>query len=483
MTAIAALAWTGCSDEPDEGGGRVQVDPGGTHGAEITLTIKGRGRVTTNVPGLDCPSDCFTKHVFANAQADGAAGAIALKATPTSGSRFVGWSFSTDPIGSRGRGPASCNPVLRPGSEPAVNKWAREIELPYGETTGTPPAGQEGACSAFTKVPVVYNVTATFETPDRDAGVGDDGGLPEIIYEPPTPGASSREVGITQGGYLYWRFVSGAGGMGGIAFGSTPNGVAHQTPTIVLDPTLMPMTIQRFEVDRYGVVFQASTGTVGAIRPGETTVAAMGGGLPGLCNALAIDASYDVYCRTSSTIVRWLASSSYASPNVLYTGLPNGTDLVVEPAFDSLYFSSINAILSLPITGADGSVASPTEIASGRSGPRHLEANGSHFFWVESDAQVHASSSMSAPLTVHPTGIAPPGGVQYLAADMNSPSHFWAASQTDIFHVHYLGEFGPGATRPFRRLSNVISGMTADSLYVYTAHNDGTIRRASRAGF
>jgi len=488
ITPVLALTWMGCSgDEPDGAGGPVYVDPGGTHGAEITLTIKGRGRVTTNVPGLDCPSDCFAKHVFASATADGAASKISLKATPTPGSRFAGWSFSTEPIGSRGRGPTHCNPVLRRGTDPGVDRTALEIELPYGETTGTSPAGQEGACSAFTTVPVVYVITATFDTdppvPDAGRDGGGDGGLPDILYDRPMPGAASRDVGITQNGHLYWHFIAGVGGASGIAFGSNPRGLAPQTPEIVLDPMLVPTAILLFEVDPYGAVYQTETGTVGVVRFGQTTTTTMGGGSPGTCSALAVDSSYNVYCRTSSAIVQWLYSSGYAAPNVLYTGVPSGNDLVVESAFGSMYFSSSNAILSLPVSGADGSVAAPTTVMSGRFGPTNLEANSARFFWIESGGDVFASASKNAPTTATPTSVPPSASLRHLAQDVNDTSYFWAASSTAIYHAYYFGGTGPGATEPFRTGMNGIGGMTADGLYVYTAHADGTIRRASRAGF
>ena len=487
ITPALALAWTGCSDDgPDGAGGPVYVDPGGTHGAEITVTIKGRGRVTTNIPGLDCPSDCFAKHVFASASAGGASGTISLTATPTPGSRFAGWSFSTEPIGSRGRGPAHCNPVLRPGTDPGVDTTALEIELPYGETTGTSPAGHETSCSAFTKVPVVYNVTATFDTdpPIRDAGLDSGGGgLPEVLYERPMQGAASRDVGITQGGYLYWQFVVGAGGTSGIAFGSNPHGPAPQAPVIVLDPTLVPTTILLFEVDPYGAVYQTNTGTIGVIPYGQTSPLTMGGDSPGTCSALAIDSSYNVYCRTASTIVQWLSSSGYATPNVLYTGIPSGNDLLVESAGGAMYFSSSDAILALPIPGADGSVGTPTTVVSGRFSPTNLEANSARFFWIESGGEVFASSSKIAPTTATSTSVPFSPSLRHLARDMNSTSYFWAASSTAIYHAYYAGGTGPGATEPLRTGMSGIGGMTADGSYVYTAHADGTIRRSSRAGF
>ncbi|HVJ91868.1 MAG TPA: hypothetical protein VM580_18840, partial [Labilithrix sp.] len=150
LIPVVSLAWIGCSDDEPAGSGR--VDPGGTFGAEVTVTVIGPGRVKGSLPGVDCPTRCFAKYIFESARADGATSTIGLKATASRGAKFKGWTFSSEPIGTQGRGPDKCNPVLRAGTDPGVDKSAAEIELPYGETTGTPPAGQEGPCGGYTKV-------------------------------------------------------------------------------------------------------------------------------------------------------------------------------------------------------------------------------------------------------------------------------------------------------------------------------------------
>ena len=479
LTPVLALGWAGCAgDDEDSLGGPIYVDPGGTYGAEVTVSIVGRGRVTTSVPGLDCPGNCFAKHIFASATADGAAGALSLKATPTPGLKFKGWSFSTEPVGTRGRGPASCNPILRPAVDPGVDANALEIELPYGETAGVVPAGQEGACVDFAKVPVVYNVTATFETdPPTEIDAGPDGSTGgEIVYSAPAVGAVGRDVGITQGGYLYWHFTSGS--QSGVAYGSTPRGIAPQTAQTIVPPG-SPISV--FEVDAYGVAYQTASGAINVIPYGTTSPAAMGG-TPPTCSALAVDTSYNVYCRTTSTIVQWL-SPSYTTGTVLYTGVPSGTDLHVESASGSLYFSGSSSILSLPILGADGSPAVPTTIVSGAAGATNLEANSSRFFWLQSGGYVYASSSKTAGTSSSDTEVPPSTLFRHLAEDKNTSSFFWVASSTAVYHAYYFGGTGPGETEPFRTGLSGVAGMTADSSYVYTSHSDGSIRRMSLSGF
>jgi len=478
LAPIIALAWTGCADDEGATGyGPIYVDPGGTFGAEFSINVVGRGRVQTSGPEIDCPSACFAKYIFKSSTADGAAGALSLKATPTAGSRFAGWSFSTDPVGTRGRGSANCNPVLRPGADPQVDRNALEIELPYGETAGTPPAGKESACQGQTTVPLIYNVTATFVTdPPVELDAGSDAGSLEVAYTAPAVGAIGREVGLTANGYLYWHYQTG--GLSGIAYDSNPStGGAPQTASVIVPVSSTSFTL--FEVDPYGVVYQATSGAISVIRYGLTSPTTMGGSPP-TCNALAVDSSYNVYCRTASTIVQW-TYPSYTTGNILYSGLPSGTDLHAESSGGSLYYSSTSssALLSLPITGADGSVASPTTVVSGSFGAVNLEANSSRFFWIDPSGSVRASSSKFAPASPYDTQVPPSTSFRHLAQDPNSTAHFWVASSSAIYHAYYFGDTGPGVTEPLRTGLSGIAGMTADSSYVYISQTDGTIRRVS----
>jgi len=464
---IVVLAWTGCSDDPPTAAGGGTVDPGGTHGAEIQITIKGRGRVTSDIPGIDCPSSCFAKFVFPSASADGAAGGVTLKASPTPGLKFLGWSFDTEVVGSRGRGPAACNPVKRAATQPSVNVNDAEITLPFGEVDGTPPEGQEAACAGYTKVPVLYRVTASFETEPAQIDAGVDAGTTDaVVYEPPQVGADARQIGMAQD-RLYWLYM--ANGFSGIAYGANPSSPSvPQTPVTVLSPA-SGQTVSIFEVDHAGVVYQTASG-VFFVRTGTTTPVPMGSN-PGTCRALAADTASNVYCRTDSEIVVW-PSPSYAKYEVLFTNVPSGNDLAVDATAGTVHFSTVNAINELSLADADGSEASPTVIVSDRSNPSGLES-GAYLWWVElgrlyaSEKAPASTARQTGPINVTATSIAP---------DTES-TYFWAANTTTIYRAHYLGG---ASTQTFKTGLSGVTGVAADSTYVYWTQNDGRVRRAPK---
>jgi hypothetical protein len=465
-TPVAVLAWAGCSDDPAAGGGAV-VDPGGTHGAEIAITVRGRGRVTADVPGLDCPSDCFAKYVFSSASADGATGGVRLKASATPGFRFLGWSFDTESIGSRGRGPSYCNPIKRAATQPTVNASDPEITLPFGEVDGTPPEGQQTACSAYTKVPVLYRVTASFETdapPVDDAGVdgGDGGTTGEVVYEPLQVGATAHQIGVTQN-RLYWAYRWG--GYSGIAYGATPSSLTlPQTPIIVLSPSAL-QTVSLFEVDQMGVVYQTGSG-VFYVRSGSTSPVAMVN-VPGTCSAVAADTQHNVYCRTGDTIVKW-SYPSYSTPETLFTGLAGGTDLVIDGT--TAYFTTSSAVYSIALGDADGGVGSPTSIVSGRFNPSGLEAAGL-LWWLESGNLYRASKTPGTIALQTNLGSA---NTTSLALDPLS-SDCWAAGPTTIYRA-----YSTGTAMTFRMGLSGVNGVAADSQYVYWTQSDGRVRRGPK---
>jgi hypothetical protein len=483
FTALAptlALAWSGCSDDK-QGPAVVVVDPGGTHGAEISVTVIGPGRVTADLPGLDCPSRCFAAYVFTSADADGAAGAVTLRAITRPGVRFAGWAFDPAPLGSRGRGPTACNPVLREASLPAVDMSAEEISLPYGESEGTPPPGQEGACGAYTAVPLAYSVTATFEEiPVPDAGPDADAGPGEILFESPVSGAVGQELGII-GNRLYWRFTSG--GTAGIATASSSGGAAS-----VVVPATQP--IPKFEVDSH-VVYQVNDGTLRFILGGGTAPQTLTGA-PLTCDSVESDPSA-IYCLSDNGIESTLRSwtTSAVGPTTLFTGLPRAKDRF---AVDTTYFYFVSdpggagsaKIVRVPRVAGDGGVAEPEDLVFNQTNPIRLEDNGSRLFWINYDApsiagELRSSSSFGGAASI---AVSLRDGLRFLALDPSSTQTIWAAT------VPTTGEAGEilrasatGAFTPEPVVSGVggsVGGLAVDAAFVYWTQSDGTVRRVPK---
>ncbi len=257
MSTMAMMsAWPACESEAPGPPG--EIDPGPTFGAEIVLSIVGRGSVTSNPTGIDCPSSCFARVVLADPSVDGGDAGIALSPNETIGAHFVGWTFAEVDLGVRARGPSQCSPMTRKSTTPSVDT-SRVLTVPFGETTGTPPRGREEECAAFTTVPVAYAVTATFEDdfvpplPDADLP---DGGLVQLFDSPGT--GPAKEIGLA-GGYVYWRYEQN--GLSGIA-SAFPG--SNQVDVLVSPFDV----ITRFHVDTH-VVFQHADGTLQAIESGN----------------------------------------------------------------------------------------------------------------------------------------------------------------------------------------------------------------------
>jgi hypothetical protein len=483
-TPSAAIAWSGCSSSTSDnngGTGRVNVDPGGTFGADIGVTVLGRGRVTSNVPGLECPRSCYAGLAFADRNQDGAAGGVALKAVATPGARFTGWKFETVSLGARGRGPELCNPVKRDSvSPPLVDLGAAEITLPYGEASGTLPAGQEAVCAGYATVPVAYRVTATFVDDIVDAGFDGDGdaGGGEIFLESPVPNAVGHAIGIA-GGRLYWLYD--VGGVSSIATASTSVGSVAQT----VSGTSGFYTA--FEIGTH-VVWENS-GTIGVIQGGSTiaTTFSSGGN-----NCVAMESEFaNVFCRTAGpngNLISW--STAGTAMTTLHSGLPTGAEFTVDSSGFSLVDATNGAgattIKNIPRTGTpDAGVPTFSDAVTGLTNPTLLESNSSRLFWIAEDLSGTAQSASrfggSAFSSTPPTN-----GLRALSTDPSSSSSFFVAISPSAApggaSIVKLSAFSTTAVMVRQNLTGV-GGVTADSSYVYWTQNDGRVYRAARTGF
>lgn len=140
-----------------------------TRGAEVTIVIRGRGRVVSSSEetAIRCPDTCFAR-IVPNVGNDAAPASITLRATADQGYRFARWETDGARVAGRTNGPAECNPVRRFGETPQLGA-APEITLPFGDVEGYPPPGFSEKCADYSRVPLAYVLTAVFE-PTLGAG-------------------------------------------------------------------------------------------------------------------------------------------------------------------------------------------------------------------------------------------------------------------------------------------------------------------------
>lgn len=473
LAPVVVLAAAGCSDDPATAG-MVSVDPGGTLGAEVSLVVTGRGRVySTTGTSIDCPTRCYGRLVVDDPSASGAPTSVSLKAVPTPGARFLGWEFDGAELGTRGKGPDSCNPVKRAGATPSVNPSSPEITLPFAEVQGTPPAN--AGCAPSYAVPIAYRVIAKFDDGativDAGSDAGGDGGVGGDVFAPtPTAGAVAKDIGITSS-YVYWRWD--AAGTSGVSMSST----SSSFPSVV-QQSAAPIT--QFEVDTYGAVWQRSDNTLYVVQSGSTSPITLNGAPT--CVAVAMDSS-GAYCRTAGPNGQiWSWTLGGAGPTLQFSFVPAGTDLVADTSY--FFFSSdpgtINGAsivyASRPGPGDGGTF---NTVASGRTGPSKLQANTSRLMWLEtSGGLVTATANSSRFSSSTYSSIGPSAGLSFITPDTSS-TYVWAASTSSIVRGYYTGS--PQQT--FRTGLVGIGGIAVDSSYVYWTQSDGRVYRASKIGF
>ena len=470
-------SWAGCA--APEPAASADVDPGPTFGAEIALSIVGRGRVTSTPAGIDCPSTCFSRVVLADPSVDGGEGGVALVATETLGAHFVSWTVEELDLGVRARGPSQCSPMTRKSATPSFDA-TRLITVPFGETTGTPPRGREDECAAFTKVPVAYALTAVFEDdhvePGRDAGRPDPG-LPPLFDS--VGNGAARDIGISSG-YVYWRYDHN--GVSGVA-----GGLVGATQAFALTAAFDTITV--FDVDVH-VAFQHSNGALEAIQGGTENVVTLGNAPT--CVALASDAT-TVYCRAndfgSSTIYAWPISGS-ATPTVVSV-LPPGRALAVDT--QSFYFSDDqgglpdqSSLASAPRNG-DGGMAFTTTLVGNQTSPRNLLVTSSYLFWLDDrggGVLSARSASKGGAASAQPslTGTS----VRFIAADPFGGSYFVGVIGVgNVTSAIYRAFAGSPSNMPIRDGILGLGGIASDGSYVYWTQSDGRVYRtlAGNNGF
>jgi hypothetical protein len=495
VAPIAGLIGFGCSEDETPTVGMTKVDPGGTFGAEVQIRVVGRGSVRGSIPqSIDCPGDCYARYTFNTPGDKGAAEGLTLKATPTEGARFVGWTFEAEQLGTKGRGPDNCSPVKRPTSQPGDNANP-ELKLTFGEVSGTAPPGQEGACVGdFLKVPVAYKLVARFEDPPPlpEAGPdvldGGDGGTGPgtVLFETPAIGATGGEIFLISG-RLYWRYTT-SGGQQGIATGLT-SAIAGSQPLVVLNPT----TITRFEGDQANVSYQTGGGAIGVFNASNPTIAVTSYASPPTCDALESYSTSNLFCLSGTTLYSWPISGG--SQTIVTTAVP-ATPAGRNFAITSSYFWVVND----PLTTNGASIQRLSRSAVADGGPQAWESNvitmetnptrllttsAEYLAWVEFNAatdigEVHASTGSGAPATVY-VPVPAEAGLKLLAPDSLSSyviagvSPLGGGTGGKIYRTS--ATTNTGALTPAVTGIPNLTGIAADSSYYYWTQNDGRVYR------
>jgi len=410
--------------------------------------------------------------VLADPSADGGDAGVTLAATETAGAHFVGWTLDELDLGVRARGPSQCSPMTRKSATPSLDPLG-VITVPFGETTGTPPRGHEEECAAFTKVPVAYALTATFEEdfvpPRPEAGLPD-GGLDPLF--PAVSNGPAKEIGLA-GGWVYWRFEQN--GLSGIA--SAFPGSSQ------VDVLVSPFdVITLFDVDTH-VVFQHASGFLQAVQSGNGFAVTLGDAPT--CTALASD-SANVYCRvnglSTSTIYSWPITGA-ATPSVVQV-LPPGRDLAVDD--QRFYFSddkggfTDQAILSSAPKGGDGGIAITTPLIVDQTSPRDLLVSSSYLFWIDDRGGGISSARSgfkSTPNTAQPSVSG--SKVRFIAASRFASNYWIGIAGSGFGGGSILQAFGgSSSTVPFRSGITGLGGLAVDSTNVYWTQSDGRVYRA-----
>ena len=468
--------------------------PAGTYGAEISLSIVGRGRVTTVPATIDCPGSCFARILLPSAAVDGGDGGITLIAEGTSTAHFVGWSFAESDLGVRARGPSQCSPMTRKASVPATVDRSTVIVVPFGETQGTPPRGHEEECAPFTSVSLGYAVTATFEEdpplPGFDAAPPDEADL-DVLFLPKMPGSQAMEIGVT-GGYAYWRFTLG-GPSSGVAGSYLASGGFDE----IVPPNRV---IRSFHVDRNAVFQYADDDSLWVIQAGQLSATMLGLAPP--CLALASDA-LNVYCRAAldagTAIYAWpVNGAADPPPQSLVHVLPAGSTLAVDAERfyfsedDVLFLGHAKILSTTRDADVDGSAPDFTTVATGQTSPFGLSLGPRFLAWIDLDGKSRSTRSAAKqqpPGAGFFDGLVRVDGVRFVAADPSSNA-YWVGVGDDGSGawVIYQTLAGTGQTPTFVRSglggSNGLSdlgGLAVDAATLYWTRRNGRVYRAPKS--
>ncbi|MDB4946002.1 MAG: hypothetical protein JWP97_5536 [Labilithrix sp.] len=481
VVAASGVAFVGaCNGDR----GAEQQDPGRTFGVEVTLQVKGAGRVVSESPGIDCPGTCFARLTTAERTFDGSDLGFELYATPSSGWHFARWTADVIPTSTRAGGPAECSPMKRFTLALPVVEGARDVRLPYGETEGTPPRGHEATCAPFVRVPVAYALTAVFEEDGAwDLPPEEDAGASEVLFEPPSLGVvSSREITV-RNGRVYFRYERQGYGSG-LAVGPADGGGGTR---------VLVSGVAFGAVDLTGPVLSFQTLGSGAIETVDPVTDERRSLLAfSRCAALTSDET-NVYCRTQGFGggVTYLYALPRAGGTYTYLAvLPDGIDLAVDAA--RFYFSSARetgddvggAIVESAPRTLDGGAVDASPLYANQTLPSQLLADGTNLYWVDRTSSASVSV-VYGPRAGGTTPVSTPfTGSAAIALDPAQPGRLWfatrASTDPDAPSLLYSADTSRDEVRLVRAGLRGVNGVAVDGTHVYWTQSDGRVYRAAK---
>ncbi|MBS2019506.1 MAG: hypothetical protein JST00_41980 [Deltaproteobacteria bacterium] len=431
-----------------------------TWGAELVVNVSGGGSVVSAGPGIACPGVCYAR-IVPDLAVDAAPRGITLRAIPAAGFRFVGWKADPARIAGHGPGPPECNPLRRRGQTPDLGA-AGEVTLPFGEDDGFPPPGMSEKCAEYSRVPIAYNLTATFEKEASEAS--------DVWAQLPAGFANDLTVSSTR---VFVRHVSNEGLLRVLS-------LPLAAPTTIASYPASSSVTPAFDMTHH-VVWQEPNTTVVVIdreRDVRTTFR------PGVsCTALASSASF-VFCRTfDRRLFRWTLDGNNLA--ILHSALPQGVPMTASATHVYLVVDdgATSSIQRLPIAIAgDAGAPSLEPITLGLASPSHLRADDRFVYAavqgaVDGVARFPVGGGTPATFSLSANDLLyvpdPPAGEPLVWAATSESGSSWKIGSYRRTDTTQTGTIA-------RELRRAVRGLAVDASYFYWTDDTDKIYRGRR---
>lgn len=460
---LPCFAWLGCEWAREQ---TPEVREA-TWGAEVIVSIAGKGSIVSTESGIRCPEICYGR-IVSNLAAEAAPRSITLRATPDPGYRFARWEADGARVAGNGPGPSECNPVRRPALTPDLGS-AAEVTLPFGEVDGYPPPGMSEKCVRYSRVPVAYNLTAVFESAATTTA--------NDVWAKLSPPDNFEDLMVTTG-HVIARVVNGANGKWGVAMVDRQDPSVMNTLRLEIDSFVYDMThhvVWQGVLDgRLGLV-NRNTGQLTVWNPNPSSLN---------CRSLTSTSQY-VYCRTFDQLVRWTIGG--ANQTTIATDLPQGAAMTSDGTSVFLVedgtSTGASTIRRLTPPASPDAGAPILEIVVGSlSSPRMLRADA---MFLHTIVDSFGGDVMRIPLS---------GGAQaftYSVGDFGllyapeppvGDPRLWIASSAPDFSSSWeiTSRSKVNVPKPFRVGLRRVTGLAIDGEHVYWTQDDARIYRGRK---